>query len=324
MIPGSSPGTPERWSPACRRRTRQERPSCCGRARPPATASAAPSTRSSRSARISTASTSLSSGSIVASRSARVSRWKCPRISPNRSAHLAAESEGLAARARPSATETKLRAGAVGGAAGDADPDRDELLVLPVHGVLRGSFAARRERAWSVPIAETEKDRDWSLQSLRTRPPGASRCSTGPGDTSFEVLHEPGRRDTPPGGRDERLQFLGVDRGQAHQDRREAVVVRLGEEFLLVQPEHQVLLEQIRHPDGEHLGVGNAGLLWIDALQPDPGESLLLGPGPDREREPVLRLRCPGQLGGNPPDILLVGHGVWDDTQPGVPSEGPR
>jgi len=60
-------------------------------------------------------------------------------------------SERLAARARVSARQAKLRAGAVAGLAGDADPDRNELLVLPVHGVLSGSSAASNGRARSVP-----------------------------------------------------------------------------------------------------------------------------------------------------------------------------
>src|SRR5882762_8426058 len=56
-----------------------------------------------------------------------------------------------------------LRVGAVAGLAGEAGPDRNELLLLPVHALLSGSFAASREGAWSVPTGRNREAEDWSV-----------------------------------------------------------------------------------------------------------------------------------------------------------------
>src|SRR5215470_3919898 len=123
-----------------------------------------------------------------------------------------------------------------------------------------------------------------------------------------ESVDERTRGLTAPGGGDELSQFLDVDRSQSNQDCWEAVVVRLGKEFLLVGCEEHVLLEEVTDAHSQHARVGNAGLLRRDALEPDPDEEPLLVAVANGKREAFFGRRRSGQRHGDASDVVLVRH----------------
>src|ERR1019366_2292462 len=106
----------------------------------------------------------------------------------------------------------------------------------------------------------------------------------------LEGIHELPGRLTTPGVDDQFRELVSVDRWQPDKYRREAVVVRLGEKLCVVGGEQGLLLMPVGYPDGHHVGPGDTGFLWLDALRPDPGEAFLLALVVDGEGEPVLRL----------------------------------
>ena len=97
-------------------------------------------------------------------------------------ARSSVSSERLAARSRVSARQAKLRAGAVAGLAGEADPDRNELLALrAVRGGGYGTNSGRGSMRISVnsPDDAPETESFTAPASVRplTRPAKARLCS---------------------------------------------------------------------------------------------------------------------------------------------------
>ena len=134
---------------------------------------------------------------------------------------------------------------------------------------------------------------------------GSMRRATS---THSESADERARGLTAPGGGDELSQLVDVDRRQSNQDGWEAVVVWLGEEFLLVGRKEHVLLEEVADAHRQNVRVGNPGLLGRDALKPDPREAFLLAAVANEKREKVFCRARSRQGHGDASDVLLVGH----------------
>ena len=64
----------------------------------------------------------------------------------------------------------------------------------------------------------------------------------------------------------------------------------LGEELRRLGGNTQVLVDERRHPHCQHRFVRHSRLLWVKALQPDPGDALEFVLVPNRERKSFLRL----------------------------------
>src|SRR5438132_2897604 len=106
----------------------------------------------------------------------------------------------------------------------------------------------------------------------------------------FPRLNQRPRRLTTPGVNEELFELVKVDQGESDEDGREAVVVRLGEELLLVECEQRLLVELAGDADRHHVGPRNFRLLRLDALIPRPNEPLLLALVPNREGKMLLPL----------------------------------
>src|SRR5439155_20934664 len=111
-----------------------------------------------------------------------------------------------------------------------------------------------------------------------------------------------------PGLDDELFELVDADRGQPYEDRGETVVVRLGEELLVVGSEERLLVEEIGDADRDHVGPWHPGLLWLDALVPGPAEPLLLALVEHGESEMTLRLARVGQGERDAANVVLVSH----------------
>jgi hypothetical protein len=108
--------------------------------------------------------------------------------------------------------------------------------------------------------------------------------------------------------RDQRAELGLRGHGQAHEDGRKAVVVRLGEEEGRVAGDEGRLLDLVAHAHGDDVGVRDARLLRIDPLHPDPDEALRLALARDAEGEAVLGLAHARQRESDPAHVLLAGH----------------
>ncbi len=100
---------------------------------------------------------------------------------------------------------------------------------------------------------------------------------------------------TTPRLRDDRLELSGGHRRQAKQDRRETIVVRLGEELRRVQGQQDFLVIEARDPYCDDTRLRHARLPKVETLHPDPDEALPFAPVTNREGEVVGRFLGFGQ-----------------------------
>ena len=118
------------------------------------------------------------------------------------------------------------------------------------------------------------------------------------------------RRLTSPGLGDEHLEICDGHGLEPNEHGREADIMRLGEEFFGVSGEHRLPLAQVGDADGDHAGVGDAWLLRVDTLLPQPDEAFELPLVPNREREAVARFLDLGQRQRDATDVSLRCHGI--------------
>jgi hypothetical protein len=107
---------------------------------------------------------------------------------------------------------------------------------------------------------------------------------------------------------DEPAQILHPDLVEPDENRRIAVVVRLGEEDVGVGLTEGELLVLVGDRDGEDARVRDAGGLRVGALEPDPADGALLLGGGHLEREAPVHLGDALQRQGELADVILARH----------------
>src|SRR5215472_16637798 len=158
--------------------------------------------------------------------------------------------------------------------------------------------ARSRVRITRAPGSRTPKD----------YPPASLTASPCSPSTRWDFVHQRARGLTAPGGGDQLFELVEVHRRQSNQNCRKAVVVWLGEEFLLVGCEEHVLLEEVADAHRQHARVGNPGLLWRDALLPYPDEGSFLPAVANVEREALFSRARSRQRHRDAAHVVLVGH----------------
>src|ERR1019366_8079604 len=284
--PASRPGSTSRGSPRSHRR---EAPSWSPRApavRPPSAprpstptwASAAPvPTRPAASSTTRRQPAAVRRGSGRSRASGLVRRGKCP--SDERGVLAAVTSAGRAALGRAAPGHVRV-----------VRHFLIDTLTAAQRSALRDGLAAARGRLGPRARAPRAGAPPRRRGPPPPPPPPPAQLALA---ILLEGIHElPGRLATP-GVDDQFRELVSVDRWQPDKYRREAVVVRLGEKLRVVGGEQGLLLMPVGYPDGHHVGPGDTGFLWLDALRPDPGEAFLLALVVDGEGEPVLRLARP-------------------------------
>lgn len=91
-----------------------------------------------------------------------------------------------------------------------------------------------------------------------------------------EILDQRARRHTAPRVGDQLFDFVRLDGREPNQDRGIAVVVIFGEELLVVDGEQRLFLGFVGDANGDDGRIGNARLLRLEALEPDPDDPFSL------------------------------------------------